>query len=614
MKNRFLFIATIVAFSLNVYSQNSSLCGTTVPDEYRQYYNSKDRTGEEFRSPARSGRAMKWIPVSYHIITKTDGTEGIKIRDVFDSHCELNQTFNPFDIGFYISSIDTIRDTNLWSYQSQFLGYQAFGQYNKPNTCNVYINGNLPGLCGFATLPGTGSNGGGMFLNRSCVGANTKTYPHEMGHYLGLLHTFEDGNGIEFVNGTNCSTAGDKFCDTPADFSDSRTACPYTGTRTDPNGDLYRDVIDETLIMSYFSDNCVNRFSTQQKAEMNNVLQNRRTNLINQTVPNLDNVDTTTFVTPLLGDTNVVSNHAVITWRAIPGANYYLFYLQSATSSVIYTDTILADTTIIVTNILPNKTYKYRVKGITLYNPCSDNTSFATFKTSFIKSTVAATNATCFGANDGTVTLTPTNGTAPYGVLWSNGSTGVSLTGLAAGTYTATITDANGETAVAPVIINSASAIEPVIGAVGTNLNATVTGGTPPYNYTWSNGVTTASNNNVPYGNYTVSVVDARGCAASAQFVFSGIANDDNNVSCIVFPNPASSGQKLNIQVSLTNAANIEFSLFDVNGKTIQSSLVQAPSGSSIHIVSTDAIATGVYVLQIKGDSFLRTQRVTIVR
>ncbi len=43
------------------------------------------------------------------------------------------------------------------------------------------------------------------------------TIAHEMGHYFGLLHTHETANGTELVNGTNCGTAGDLLCDTPAD-------------------------------------------------------------------------------------------------------------------------------------------------------------------------------------------------------------------------------------------------------------------------------------------------------------------------------------------------------------------------------------------------------------
>jgi hypothetical protein len=54
------------------------------------------------------------------------------------------------------------------------------------------------------------------------------------------------------------------------------------------------------------------------------------------------------------------------------------------------------------------------------------------------------TNITCAGANNGLIILSQTGGTAPFTYLWSNGSTGSSITNLPAGTYTASLTDANG--------------------------------------------------------------------------------------------------------------------------------------------------------------------------
>ena len=65
---------------------------------------------------------------------------------------------------------------------------------------------------------------------------NGSTLPHEVGHFYGLPHTHDQGN--ELVNGSNCATAGDNFCDTPADPNLSgvvNSSCVYTGTATDAN-------------------------------------------------------------------------------------------------------------------------------------------------------------------------------------------------------------------------------------------------------------------------------------------------------------------------------------------------------------------------------------------
>ncbi len=71
-------------------------------------------------------------------------------------------------------------------------------------------------------------------LNR----ANTTT--HEVGHCIGLLHTFETSYGVETINGSNCATTGDRVCDTPADpygrSCATVTNCVYSGSCTDANG------------------------------------------------------------------------------------------------------------------------------------------------------------------------------------------------------------------------------------------------------------------------------------------------------------------------------------------------------------------------------------------
>ncbi|MCQ8205742.1 SprB repeat-containing protein, partial [Vibrio parahaemolyticus] len=65
----------------------------------------------------------------------------------------------------------------------------------------------------------------------------------------------------------------------------------------------------------------------------------------------------------------------------------------------------------------------------------------------------------CGGGSDGSLTLTVTNGTAPYQFAWSNGGTFNSISSLAAGAYTATITDNNGCTSLFNATINEPQAI-----------------------------------------------------------------------------------------------------------------------------------------------------------
>ncbi len=135
-----------------------------------------------------------------------------------------------------------------------------------------------------------------------------------------------------------------------------------------------------------------------------------------------------------------------------------------------------------------------------------------------------STNVLCNGGTDGTATITVSGGTEPYTYLWSDGQTAATATGLAAGTYTVTATDANGCT-----ISGSATITEPTIlvvnyensdvscyGLADADAYASVSGGTMPYTYLWSNGATTSSVSGLVAGTYTVTVTDANGCVETA--------------------------------------------------------------------------------------------------
>ncbi len=137
----------------------------------------------------------------------------------------------------------------------------------------------------------------------------------------------------------------------------------------------------------------------------------------------------------------------------------------------------------------------------------------------------ASTNVSCFTGSDGQATVTGTGGTLPYSYNWTSGGNAATETGLAAGTYTVTITDALGCTATATVTITEPTLLTASIGAstnvscfTGNDGQATVVagGGTPPYSYAWTNGGTTPNITNLVAGTYCVTVTDALSCTATA--------------------------------------------------------------------------------------------------
>jgi gliding motility-associated-like protein len=137
-----------------------------------------------------------------------------------------------------------------------------------------------------------------------------------------------------------------------------------------------------------------------------------------------------------------------------------------------------------------------------------------------LQSNLTITHIDCQGNTFGTITTTPTGGTAPYNNNWSNGATGSTITNLSTGTYYLTITDAKNCKLIDTVNILRPSQIN--ISLTGQNLKCfqsndgsittVVSGGIPPYGYSWSNGAITAGQGNLPAGTYYLALTDAGGC------------------------------------------------------------------------------------------------------
>lgn len=140
------------------------------------------------------------------------------------------------------------------------------------------------------------------------------------------------------------------------------------------------------------------------------------------------------------------------------------------------------------------------------------------------------TNVSCAGSLNGTATVSATGGTAPYTFHWSNGSNAPSINGLAAGTYTCTVTDSKGCTSTNSTQIASPAAVTLAVGSQ-TNVpcidsqNGSITmsagGGTSPYSFAWSNNAAGATISGLATGTYICTVTDAAGCSQmqSAQIV-----------------------------------------------------------------------------------------------
>ncbi len=171
---------------------------------------------------------------------------------------------------------------------------------------------------------------------------------------------------------------------------------------------------------------------------------------------------------------------------------------------------------------------------------CIQNGSVVVPPADVIIAGMAPTPATCTLSN-GSLTVSPTGGVAPYSYSWSTGATGATLSGVPSGSYYVTITDANSCTANAYATVGNYSPVTVGVSSVPASciftsdgvLTATPYGGTAPYSYTWTGGGTTSTITLMPTGPYWVNVTDASGCTAVA-YDYLGYNAADSSCFCTI--------------------------------------------------------------------------------
>uniref|UniRef100_UPI0024943FFA HYR domain-containing protein n=1 Tax=Seonamhaeicola maritimus TaxID=2591822 RepID=UPI0024943FFA len=157
---------------------------------------------------------------------------------------------------------------------------------------------------------------------------------------------------------------------------------------------------------------------------------------------------------------------------------------------------------------------------VTDANGCTDSDSLTITDPPLLTASATGTEPLCFGNSNGTATVTPAGGTPGYTYLWSSGQTTQTATGLASGSYSVTVTDANNCTATTSVSIGQPTALDASTTKTDVTCNnaadgtatINVTGGTAPYTYLWSNGQTNQTATGLIPGTYNVVATDSNNC------------------------------------------------------------------------------------------------------
>lgn len=269
---------------------------------------------KQINSSSFQSRSTKYtLPVVFHVI-HNGGVENIADSQVLSGLQHLNDAFQ--NIGYYdeetgedvevqfciakrnpddeaTSGINHVQSplTNL-NKDSEDQALKNVIRWNTNSYINIWIVNEICGVngcgvVGYAYFPSAhGSSFDGIVMEASYLGtseANSAVLVHEMGHYLGLYHTFQGG-----CNNTNCLQDGDKVCDTPPDQSTVRVPCSNTTNTcstdvntSDVNNPFSSDQNDMiNNYMDYSNLECYSAFTQGQKDRMHFSIENQRSSLL----------------------------------------------------------------------------------------------------------------------------------------------------------------------------------------------------------------------------------------------------------------------------------------------------------------------------------------------
>jgi Glycine rich protein/SprB repeat/Secretion system C-terminal sorting domain len=221
---------------------------------------------------------------------------------------------------------------------------------------------------------------------------------------------------------------------------------------------------------------------------------------------------------------------------------------------------------------------------VTCSNGCTTTTSTTISEPALLAATISGTAVTCSGDVNGVASVSATGGTAPYTYMWSNGGTTATITGLAAGAYSCTVTCANGCTTTQSVTITSPSALS----ATSTSSSilcygnaATITlsaaGGTAPY--------TGDSTFLQVAGTYTYTITDGNGCTATTSITVTEPAPILVNATAVNATCNGSSDGSIDLTVT---GGTSPYTFNWNNGQFTTEDLTNIPAGSYSGIL-TDA-------------------------
>lgn len=226
----------------------------------------------------------KQFSVVAHVVKDSLGVTNISEAQILSLVNAVNPIFDSICVSFKVCEI---RYIDNFMYDTLSRWGELKNQYHVDNRINIYFVSKIASPAGAAGFAGLGAicttDDDGIVLIKD---ASVIVLAHELGHYFGLSHTFEnsinpDIDRRELVDGSNSSMESDQITDTPADpydpgyklfmygmflSVDPNTPCKFVGLMKDARGYFFDPLVGNT--MSYYPENCNCGFTHEQYLKM----------------------------------------------------------------------------------------------------------------------------------------------------------------------------------------------------------------------------------------------------------------------------------------------------------------------------------------------------------
>ena len=286
---KYVFLFGVFMMSFTFLKAQNRFCPTDLSKLNEAELKKVNAFYESERAPLPKSLTTDSVAITVHIVETVPGAANITYADIENEIKKVNLAYVRAGITFFIcGSPRYVRGAEVYTPSTSD---QLNNKQHVDNTINIFFvedlddpTTNRGGITlGYTFLPWTREPEDMYIMMRKSASTDGGTLTHEMGHFYGLLHTHDFRYGREFVDGSNCGSAGDRLCDTPADpnlgIPGIMSGCVYVGNFVDPKGDPYSPPASN--FMSYAPSPCMRAFSEEQIALMRSVHENVNNYLAN---------------------------------------------------------------------------------------------------------------------------------------------------------------------------------------------------------------------------------------------------------------------------------------------------------------------------------------------